>query len=940
MSVFVKGRRKENHRKAHQRRRVWRCARFVLLASVCYAFLLIRKSVNSFQSSERRRNFASRRLVFPQLRQCDSNAVDDKALHAVLTRARIDAYVPRETEKRWIQLRAKTYFFAINLHNNEEIIPYLFGAVIKACVFLMANSKHLATQNFRGSCFISVYESGSTDATRSLLASIENDVLKKLHIPCKFIINALKRDLKQHRIEFLAEIRNRALAPLYGNSTAVWDEVVFLNDVVTCASNILELLAQKSHHAADVVSGMDYIVHKKLGVLFYDTWVNKDVDGRSFSNQKPFIKNQNSWERYQKALPFQVFTTWSGGVVITASLFYSSNVRFRHSGLLECASCECELLIRDLWHHTGTNGLKVMVVPAVYVAYSVADFVRVSHEVNKIFFDFQKGSSSINDGVAKSFLANDVDDDGVEEFVKSPPETIECCGMEFPGEQLLNFELQTTNMPWRWWYDAAVRREESARSAIDFVSTAISTFNHRCSAPSSVERHHDLKIAAPRSTSDAGTQTLHFILPTLDPTTMPHMAFAHMLEWARLNPCSRIQFHRLDSLVPLADEASASWGIAAQKVVDIQDVVLTLSQQNLRRRLMGYLILYLYGGIVADLEVLPLSPISSFLLSIDHDYEAAFGRQTLGDGPYVIAARARSETLGRVIELCLKRLAAPASIIAQASLEQMGCAFSERAPAHEILTRAASILVGRRLFEDVTGLTGASSETLERTVQIRGPGRKISSLTHESIITLYDGDLLTEGELFLSSAHEAHDELLWKSNTDFEATSSTEDRHIYLTLRSAARRNQSDEGCLEVIADARGKELTRATLWRQCWPRSKELGMVYLGFESGIIRVYTSTLTSCGAPTIRKILWSTPSIGRETEPRWCVFRCRSYLLHLNTNGELRSLAIKVGVWRTRTSSPKHRCLLDAFSAPECQNNALSVVRRQLIRYRDGCQTVY
>jgi len=888
-------------------------------------------------------------MTFPRLQQCAVGGFDNQALHTALEDANMDTYVryitTRGHEPRaWRHLSAKKYFFAINLHNNEESIPYLFAAVVKSCIFLAANRDQATAARVQNNCFISVYESGSTDSTRLLLKSIEVH-LSRLGIPYKFVVDALQRDLDEHRIAFLATIRNEVLAPFYEDVSA-WDEVIFLNDIITCASSILELIVQKAHHAAEVVSGMDYVVNAKRGVLFYDTWVNKDIIGQSFNNQQPFVKDEHSWERFKSRKPFQVFTTWAGGIVITASLFQNPKVRFRHSRLLECASCECELLIRDLWHYSGTNGLKVMVVPSVYVAYTVSDFIRVSNELNRIFSRHRRH---------KTMSSNDSDNTApTVQFSTLPPETMECCGMEFPGEQLLNFELQTTTIPWRWWYHVADALGTSDASAMSSIfNTAIGTFDRHCPSFAYANvKYDDEREHLP---------ILHFILPTTDPMLMPHLAFAHMLEWVRLNPCFNVRVHEMSSFVALASEGSTDWGDMARDMVDIQDVVLTMCSQGFRRRILGYLILYLYGGIVADVEVLPMTPMSLSWFSSIVSFEAAFDAKSLGEGPYVIAAPARSEPLRQIITLSLQRLNTPAQTVGLAARERWTVFDFTHAPTHEILTRTASMMVGRRLFADVVGNNAAvSSETLSRALDIRGHGRAISSVTHQSITTLFDGDILLDGEMLMSSTAKTYEKILWMSsslnetvqghNTAMKIPPNMESHRkesYYVALTSAKRRTESEMGCLEIIAEAHTIEIAnpphRKVLWKQCWPQSRELDMVYLTFEFGSVRVYTSASTSCGGMAMRTILWSTPPVNDHWHAtRWCLFRCIVYRVNLSKDGQLRVLAERTRKWRTPrlATTRRNRCLIDAMSAPECSRNALSVVRRQLIRYRDHCPTVH
>ena len=94
------------------------------------------------------------------------------------------------------------YFFAINLYNSFDIIPDLFSTMFKV-------SSILGFQNV----FVSVYENGSTDQTKALLRLF--DALAR-SVGLRVIIRTSlrTRGAFHHRIEYLAEVRNAALAPL------------------------------------------------------------------------------------------------------------------------------------------------------------------------------------------------------------------------------------------------------------------------------------------------------------------------------------------------------------------------------------------------------------------------------------------------------------------------------------------------------------------------------------------------------------------------------------------------------------------------------------------------------------------------------------------------------------------------------------------------------
>ena len=218
-------------------------------AARCCAICICAVFAVNFWSTVLVSNASETRAIFRDLPWCKHGVVSEAKLQNIFQHGKW-AGNSFSSWKRALRLPIdKRYFFALNLRDNQEIIPYLFSAIVKACLVL---SEGWTSQ----SCFISIYESGSSDHTRDLILGLDKE-LEHLRVPHKFVVDGIRRDEKQHRIVFLAKIRNKALAPFYANMSS-WDEVVFLNDVAICASGILELLAQKNFHRGDVASGMDY----------------------------------------------------------------------------------------------------------------------------------------------------------------------------------------------------------------------------------------------------------------------------------------------------------------------------------------------------------------------------------------------------------------------------------------------------------------------------------------------------------------------------------------------------------------------------------------------------------------------------------------------------------------------------------------------------------
>lgn len=114
---------------------------------------------------------------------------------------------------------AHKYFFAINLYNSFDVIPDLFSTMLKV-------SSILGYQNV----FVSVYENGSSDQTKALLR-IFDSLSRSVGIRVVIRTSLRTRGAFHHRIEYLAEVRNAALAPLQelrDSEGELFDTVIFM----------------------------------------------------------------------------------------------------------------------------------------------------------------------------------------------------------------------------------------------------------------------------------------------------------------------------------------------------------------------------------------------------------------------------------------------------------------------------------------------------------------------------------------------------------------------------------------------------------------------------------------------------------------------------------------------------------------------------------------
>ena len=274
------------------------------------------------------------------------------------------AFMPRQS-RWWNNRRQSIVSFAINLHDSEKIIPAQAIALLEAIAYLLQSNK----------VYVSIYENGSEDKTRALLSDV-GAALQAIGVDGVWIHSSnMLSDFGRHdRIVMLSEIRNLALAPLvpYASSEKGGDTLLVMNDVLTCSSDILELVHQQRFQHADMAFGTDWISwdrrirpgeqgylndddpryipdnppHTRVSLL-YDTWVGRGISGNGvydFARPGGFsMKSENeSWvidaystedgtvhQRWLEGYAFPVYSGWGGMSAFDASLFTREHLRFR-----------------------------------------------------------------------------------------------------------------------------------------------------------------------------------------------------------------------------------------------------------------------------------------------------------------------------------------------------------------------------------------------------------------------------------------------------------------------------------------------------------------------------------------------------------------------------------------------------------------------------------
>jgi len=140
-------------------------------------------------------------------------------------------------------------------YNSFDVIPDLFSNMFKV-------SSILGFHNV----FISVFENGSKDQTKALLR-IFDALCRSVGLRVVIRSSLRTRGAFNHRIEYLAEVRNEALAPLWemrDTEGEVFDSIIFMNDVLPCVDDVLELVWQSRKQNAGITCGSDYIFHEEV----------------------------------------------------------------------------------------------------------------------------------------------------------------------------------------------------------------------------------------------------------------------------------------------------------------------------------------------------------------------------------------------------------------------------------------------------------------------------------------------------------------------------------------------------------------------------------------------------------------------------------------------------------------------------------------------------
>jgi alpha-1,3-mannosyltransferase len=295
---------------------------------------------------------------------------------------------------------SQRFYFALDLHQNADILPRLMGSIVEVIRFLGP-----------AKCTLSIVEGGSDDGTFEILKTLRTN-LAEAGVTYHFVSSPIDTRVGD-RIEKLAELRNLALEPLVQSKHLEGTTVAFLNDVAICPDDILELVHQLIVQDADMTCAMDW-AYVGQDPTFYDVWIARDSRGESFFNIPPdgnwnsawnlFWDNGPTQDRYNAHLPFQVFACWNGAVSFKAEAL--AKVKFRRSREGECVFGEPTLFCKDMWLQ-GYG--KIAVVPSV----------------NLVYYDDQARKIKALKGFVSSLVAGDEEAKKIQ-WEDKPPEKVKC----------------------------------------------------------------------------------------------------------------------------------------------------------------------------------------------------------------------------------------------------------------------------------------------------------------------------------------------------------------------------------------------------------------------------------------------------------------------------------------------------------------------------------
>ncbi|KKY15662.1 putative polysaccharide export protein [Diplodia seriata] len=312
-----------------------------------------------------------------------------------------------EHEAETYEKGEKIFISSIHLHDEQLLRAHWNDA-------LLSLVEALGPSNV----YVSIYESNSRDDTKGALRDLDAE-LEHAGVRTTVVLDPSTREQElegdkhaegwittpageqeKRRIPYLARLRNRTLKPLeeLESKGERFDRVLFLNDVVFNARDILALLRTNAGHYA-AACALDF----RHAPAFYDTFATRDLDGHApLSTRFPYFRAASSRHALTHrghdhsthssssdaegtgvladgAVP--VASCWNGALAMDAAPFYTKLRRLAFRALPDglaaahLEASECCLVHADNPYSPGRG---VFVNPGVRVGYTAEAYAAVN----------------------------------------------------------------------------------------------------------------------------------------------------------------------------------------------------------------------------------------------------------------------------------------------------------------------------------------------------------------------------------------------------------------------------------------------------------------------------------------------------------------------------------------------------------------------------------
>ncbi|KAJ5712218.1 hypothetical protein N7493_008686 [Penicillium malachiteum] len=256
-------------------------------------------------------------------------------------------------------LRNEKVFIAASLYDRDgELAGGHWGAQLLELIHL------LGEQNV----FVSIYENDGGVEGKRALRELEKQITSRKsivfeeHLDLKTVPTVVipGGEKRVKRIEYLAQVRNKALQPLNDDPHTRYDKLLYLNDVLFDPVDALQLLFSTN---ANKIGMAEYraacAVDFANPFKFYDTYATRDLEGFGMGVPfYPWFSTAGSGESRKDVLQgkdaVRVRSCWGGMVAFDAKYFQtklpdrSSPARFRSGDDLFWEASECCLIHADI----------------------------------------------------------------------------------------------------------------------------------------------------------------------------------------------------------------------------------------------------------------------------------------------------------------------------------------------------------------------------------------------------------------------------------------------------------------------------------------------------------------------------------------------------------------------------------------------------------------